>query len=460
MLVLRWKLLSRLFLIPYSPDPDDQTFRARAQSQTENGVEVTVAVPDSRESERLFGVPMSRRGLQPIYLRVVNRSDSSLRLHFRSIDPHYFPPLEAAARCHYSFLKRLSAFGLFGLFFYWLLVLAPLKLLSVRWANRQMDAWFQSLGFHRRPIAPGEQSEGFVFAAFDAGTKVVRVQLLQVDFSLTPATPLDDPTDSEMAEFRNRETIDAPTFGSFVDLTFAVAVAGINADHLHRKLDSLVPDDDAQNCDLPTLVARLSEISPVTRNRHGKGMGDPVNLVVIGDFEMLLNAFAGRWDETEVISLLTCWKTFKAFLLGSEYRYSPVSSLYLFGRSQDVALQQIRRSISQRLHLRLWISEMTFGKKPVWVGQVSRDIGVRLTATTWNLTTHRIDSDIDESRDYVLEDLLDAERVEAAGYVNVPRTDHATSPQYNLTGDPYYTDGKRVVILLGSGRSAPRFVAW
>jgi hypothetical protein len=50
----------------------------------------------------------------------------------------------------------------------------------------------------------------------------------------------------------------------------------------------------------------------------------------------------------------------------------------------------------------------------VWVGQVSRDIGVRFTLRTWNLTTHRIDPEVDEARDYVIEDLLEAERLEAA----------------------------------------------
>jgi LssY C-terminus len=34
---------------------------------------------------------------------------------------------------------------------------------------------------------------------------------------------------------------------------------------------------------------------------------------------------------------------------------------------------------------------MRFEGKPVWVGQVSRDIGVRFTLATWNLVTHRID---------------------------------------------------------------------
>jgi hypothetical protein len=132
----------------------------------------------------------------------------------------------------------------------------------------------------------------------------------------------------------------------------------------------------------------------------------------------------------------------------------------LFGRSQDVALQRSRRSINERLHLRLWLTPLQFRGKPVWVGQVSRDIGVRFTSKTWNLTTHRVDPDVDEARDYVIEDLLQAQRIDAAGYVAGVGACDSASPRYNLTGDPYFTDGKRVVILLSILRTAPQFVAW
>jgi hypothetical protein len=186
--------------------------------------------------------------------------------------------------------------------------------------------------------------------------------------------------------------------------------------------------------------------------------GDPANLVVIGDFLTLLTAFGARWDEAEVISLQTCLKTVKAFVLGSKYRYSPISPLYMFGRSQDFALQRIRKSINERLHLRLWRTELRYGGKPVWVGQVSRDIGVRLTHKTWNLTTHRIDPDVDESRDYVLEDLLESQRVEHLGYVPGVGPCERSEPRHNLTGDPYFTDGNRAIAIVSGTRTEAKFL--
>src|SRR6185295_99432 len=134
----------------------------------------------------------------------------------------------------------------------------------------------------------------------------------------------------------------------------------------------------------------------------------------------------------------SCWKTFKSFFIGSEYRYSPVSALYLFGRSQDFALQRTRSSINERLHLRLWHTPLRYEGRTVWVGQVSRDIGVRFTWRTWNLTTHRIDPDVDEARDYVMEDLFEAARIAEVGYVAGVGPCTKDNPRHNLTGDIYF----------------------
>ncbi len=76
---------------------------------------------------------------------------------------------------------------------------------------------------------------------------------------------------------------------------------------------------------------------------------------------------------------------------------------------------------------------------------MSRDIGVRFPWRAWNLTTHRNDPDVDESRDYVLEDLSLAGRVEAAGYVGASSR---AAPKRNLTGDPWHSDGQRAVIMI------------
>ena len=138
----------------------------------------------------------------------------------------------------------------------------------------------------------------------------------------------------------------------------------------------------------------------------------------------------------------------RSFLSGGEYRYSPVSSLYVFDRPQDVAFQWTRENIHERNHLRLWMSRVTFEGTPVWLGQISRDIGVRFTRKT--ITTHKIDPDVDETREYLLEDLAYAQSLKAFGYVPGVGAAAFDEPRGNLTGDPYFTDGQRIVLFLSS----------
>ena len=103
------------------------------------------------------------------------------------------------------------------------------------------------------------------------------------------------------------------------------------------------------------------------------------------------------------------WRTVKAFLTGSEYKYSPISALYVFGRPQDIGLQKARDTIHERNHLRLWLSPVRFRGEAVWIGAISRDIGVFFTTRAWNLTTHAIDPEVDEARDYLVEDIATAQ---------------------------------------------------
>ncbi len=172
----------RWLVIPYSPSPDAPTFFDAAVTQQRDGLEVRVAVQDGATSRKFFGVPMARRGVQPVWVHVVNHSDQSYRLQFVALDPNYFSPLEAAALNHYSSGKRLLGFGLLA---WWLwvpiLILLPIKLFAVRRANRKMDAFFLEHAFRMRPIPAGGEHAGFVFTNLSEGNKVVLVRLLGPD---------------------------------------------------------------------------------------------------------------------------------------------------------------------------------------------------------------------------------------------------------------------------------------
>jgi hypothetical protein len=90
------------------------------------------------------------------------------------------------------------------------------------------------------------------------------------------------------------------------------------------------------------------------------------------------------------------------------------------------------------------MTPMRFEGQPVWIGQISRDIGVRFTSKT--ITTHKIDANVDETREFLVEDLFYSQAVSRLGYVGGVGVAPYNSPRKNLTGDPYFTDGLRVVM--------------
>jgi hypothetical protein len=414
--------------VAFHPRPEERGFLERAETQQDDDLHVRVAVLDNQEAERFFGVPMARHGLQPVWLEIGNRGQSPFRLRLASIDANYFPALEAAYVCHFRIGRRILEFGLLALLFIHLLVVLPFKLIGAHRANKKMNAYFVEHGLGYVRIAPGQEVSGFVFTELDEGTKRMTVRLLNA---------------SDNRAF-----------------TFALPIPGLRVDHHSKQLDAISQSIEVIDCDVSELRRRLVAQPRSTTNHRGVREGDPLNLVAIGHFDTILSGFGARWDETETISLKSCWRTLKAFSLGTGYRYSPVSALFVAGRSQDFALQKARQTINERLHLRLWLTPMRFEGQPVWIGQVSRDIGVRFTVKTWNLTTHKIDPDVDDARDYVLDDLLESGHVSRVGYVAGAELAERTAPRHNLTGDPYFTDGMRAVAVFSEARTKPTLLNW
>jgi hypothetical protein len=282
-----------------------------------------------------------------------------------------------------------------------------------------MENYFRSMNF-RNPILPNTAVSGFIFTNLDEGEKVVQVDLVA----------------SQRIKF----------------FTFFVRIPGMRVDYRMVDFDSLYSNEEIMELDRDELRVALEQLPCCTTNKHGTAFGDPLNLVLIGDFKDVAAVFARRgWLPAEETYSTAAWKTIKSYLFGKRYRYSPVSSLYAYGRHQDFARQKPRHDIHERNHLRLWYSPMRFEGKPVFVGQVSRDIGVRFTTKTWPPVTHKIDPDVDEARHALVEDLLFSQRLAKVGFVKGVGRATPSKPRTNLTGDPYFTDGLRVVLFLDPG---------
>ncbi len=363
-------------------------FLERAVSETRGELTVTVAVPTREEARKLFGVDLARLQIQPVWIEIRNTGPAEFWFMHHGLDPNYFSAREAAYKSH--------------------LRLRPLT-------NERIDDHFDRLGIDPRVPAHGGTS-GFAFSNLKLGTKEVRVRV-----------------------FGERRV---------ENFAFFVTVPGLRADWQEVDWDDLYTDDEIVELETEEeLYEALVDLPCCTTRRDGSGEGDPINIVVIAGEGGLLWFIRAGWDETEVLTAASAWRTFRAFF-GGEYKYSPMSALYVYGRSQDVSLQKARDTIHERNHLRLWLSPFRYRGKNVWVGGISRDIGVYFTTRAWNLTTHAIDPDIDEARTYLTEDLATAQGLEKLGLV--PGVGAATpeEPHRNLMNAPWWTDGRREVLLL------------
>jgi hypothetical protein len=66
------------------------------------------------------------------------------------------------------------------------------------------------------------------------------------------------------------------------------------------------------------------------------------------------------------------------------------------------------------------------------------------------ITTHKIDPDVDEAREFLAENLAYSQVLEKFAYVGGVGETPMDAPRGNLTGDPWFTDGRRVVLWIPS----------
>ncbi|MEX3982097.1 LssY C-terminal domain-containing protein [Paraburkholderia sp. EG287A] len=373
------------------PPVDVPGYQSRAVTRTEGGVRVSTAVLSLKDIEAVYGVPLADRRIQPVWIEVENHEDRNYFLLSPGLDPNFFPASEAAE----AFAGNASP-----------------------GQQTELDRRFRALAFHN-PVPPGTTVSGFVLTHRSRGVKFVQVDLV--------------------AAGRTR------TFSVFM------AVPGFEADYKRSEVFKRMADPHepiVNYTDDASFRTALEALPCCATNEDGSKKGDPLNLVIVGGLDDAFPALVRRgWSPTEQKWSGAIEQMISAALSGDPYVNAPVSDLYLFGRPQDLALQKARDTIHQRNHMRLWLSNMRYHDKPVWVGQISRDIGIRLTLHSSTLTTHKIDPDVDEARTALTEDMTYSQNLAKIGLVTGVGAAQENAPRENLTTDPYYTDGYRVVLV-------------
>ena len=246
--------------------------------------------------------------------------------------------------------------------------------------------------------------------------------------------------------------VDLVASGRASTFSILTLVPGFRADYHTSevfKREIYAPGKIVDYTDDAAFRAALEALPCCATNKDGSRNGDPLNLVVVGGLD---DAFPGAACGAAGVRPRKRWsgsimRMVSSALSGERYPYAPVSDLYLYGRAQDLALQKARDNIHQRNHLRLWLSPMRYHGKQVWVGQISRDIGSRLTIHSPTFTTHKIDPDVDEARAALSEDMAYSQNLAKIGLVKGVGAAPRRRAARNLTTDPYYTDGLRSVLV-------------
>jgi hypothetical protein len=182
--------------------------------------------------------------------------------------------------------------------------------------------------------------------------------------------------------------------------------------------------------------------------------GDPVNLVLMGEFSQLHAAFLkAGWMEAEPLNLTSSWRMVVAFVLNRSYPAAPFSTLFLFGRAQDVGFQKaIDMSPRKRHHIRFWALSLERNDEPLndpefwlnadrppigapalWVGAGTRDTGLSFTKFTFQFT-HATADDVNTERGFIIAEL---NRSGAIGDVVLRRAGETLVARVNH----YVTDG-------------------
>jgi hypothetical protein len=372
----------------FNPQPiDGAPFQKRAESSADGAVKVSVVALTPEEAEEAVGFSVAGYDMQPVWIQVTNGEPIRYFIPPITVDGEYYSPMEVAWKGHGWYANK---------------------------KNARIDAHLLDL---RLPsyVEPGATVSGFVFTSLDEGIKYVNVELVGAGTE-------------QLRRF-----------------AFLARIPGIKTDYQSVDWDTLYKPGEITDLDDDGLRAWLEQLPCCTKGGDKKTDGDPLNIVMVGSRSMVFSPLARRgWHVTESTTVASSWDTMVSSVFGTTYRYAPVSSLYLFGRRQDIALQKPRADVNQRNHMRLWLAPVTSSGTHVWVGQISRDIGVRLTTKT--ITTHKIDPHVDETRWYLLQDMFFSQGMRRFGLVKGVGLSTPEAPRTNFTGDPYFTDGLRAVM--------------
>lgn len=180
---------------------------------------------------------------------------------------------------------------------------------------------------------------------------------------------------------------------------------------------------------------------------ENKAPGDMVNFALVGTETQVKEAFAAAgWVAVDKSVGDAVLHGILSTLGHEAYTEMPMSTLYLFGRPQDLSFARADplKVAAERHHLRVWRTDQTVAGLPLWVGSATHDIGFERDQRNGG-TTHKIDPKIDDERQFLLESFDATNAFTSAAYVTPA---NPLLSAHTATGGSFFSDGRIVVMEL------------
>jgi hypothetical protein len=162
---------------------------------------------------------------------------------------------------------------------------------------------------------------------------------------------------------------------------------------------------------------------------------DLVNVLLLGTRQQIERAFhAAGWYGEQRHSAIALYRMYHCLVQRTGYSMGPMTRLRLNGEFPDAVYQKSLDTFSKRHHIRLWRQN----RSDVWVGATTEDIAYRFRRMH---VTHATDSDIDNERAKVVNDLWMTGCVSSASILHRDHLQIQQSP-----GLPISTDGSVAVL--------------
>ncbi len=170
---------------------------------------------------------------------------------------------------------------------------------------------------------------------------------------------------------------------------------------------------------------------------------DLTNLVFVGKREAIEHAFAAAgWVASDPLSAETVYRTVRSITENQKYSTAPMSTLLLDGHPPQMAYSKTLNTFAKRHHLRIWQVQPEWDGETVWTSSATQDTGIGFSKKNKTFI-HLIDTNIDNERAKVVNDLLFTGCVDAVQLVARP---WLPKDAKNGTGEELKTDGAIAIL--------------